>query len=157
MTIRVRPLANLAVLAACGSAFEFDEVARAHRDQKCLGDLFDAAVVQSDERIGGSDAAITRQAHAFDAIAKVVNEEKDAPRKKSIDSLAPSVLGLVRDDDLLPDITRSGVTNAAIQQLAPSPLRLRELLVQSLAVTVVVASDVQQWRLLYGGASTYPF
>ena len=75
LTIRVRPLANLAVLAACGSAFEFEEVARAHRDQKCLGDLFDAAVVQSDERICGSDAAITRQAHVFDAISKVVTAD----------------------------------------------------------------------------------
>ena len=39
-----------------------------------------------------------------------------------IDSLAPSVLALVRDDALLPDMYRRGVSNAAIQELAPSPL-----------------------------------
>ena len=116
LTIRVRPLANLAVLAACGSAFEFEEVARAHRDQKCLGDLFDAAVVQSDERIGGSDAAITRQAHAFDAIAKVITSDDDTT------ALVERLLDFVRDDDLLPDLMRQGVSDAAIEKLAPSAL-----------------------------------
>ena len=116
LTIRVRPLANLAVLAACGSAFEFEEVARAHRDQKCLGDLFDAAVVQSDERIGGSDAAITRQAHAFDAIAKVITSDDDTT------ALVERLLDFVRDHDLLPDLTRQGVSDAAIEKLAPTPL-----------------------------------
>ena len=116
LTIRVRPLANLAVLAACGSAFEFEEVARAHRDQKCLGDLFDAAVVQSDERIGGSDAAITRQAHAFDAIAKVITSEDDTT------ALVERLLDFVRDHDLLPDMKRESVSDAAIEKLAPSPL-----------------------------------
>ena len=114
-TIRVRPLAKLAALAACGSAFEFEEVARAHRDQKCLGDLFDAAVVQSDERIGGSDAAITRQAHVFDAISKVVTADDN-------EALVGRLLGLVRDDNLLPDLKRQVVSDAAIEKLAPTAL-----------------------------------
>ena len=63
--------------------------------------------MQSAEGIGGSSSAAIRQANVFDAIAKVVNEVKDEPREKSIDSLAPGVLALVRDDDLLPNISSS--------------------------------------------------
>ena len=123
--IRVRPVLHSAAykFAACASAFEFEVVARSCRVQDCLGDLFDAAVQQVDGKIGGISDAIIRQANIFGAIAKVVNEEKDSSKaSKAIKSLAPSVLGLVRDDDLLPDLKRRGVSKAAIQELAPSPL-----------------------------------
>ena len=63
---------------------------------------------------------VARQALVFDALAKVANE--DADPSAMIDSLAPSVLQLVCDDALLPDMFRRGVSNAAIQELAPSPL-----------------------------------
>ena len=117
---------------ACASAeyraFEFEDVARSCRKEGCLGDLFEAAAVQQfDEHIGGlsASASIARQAHVFDALAKVANEDAGF-RSQMIDSLAPSVLALVRDDSLLPDMMawrcRRGVSNAAIQELAPSPL-----------------------------------
>ena len=69
---------------------------------------------------------VARQALVFDALAKVANE--DADPSAMIDSLAPSVLQLVRDDALLPDMYRRGVSTAAIQELAPrlrSPRRRR--------------------------------
>jgi len=120
MTIRVRPVDKLCIIAACGSAFEFEEAARGC-EQDSLGDLFDAAIVQFNENMGvSSSTAITMQAHVFDAIAKVVNEGED--QKESIDSLAQSVLVLVRDDDLLLDMERRGVSDTALQELAPSPL-----------------------------------
>ena len=119
-TIRIRPLAKLADLAACGSTFEFEKVARSHRDKNCLGDLFDAAVVQSEENMGGSSSAAIRQAHVFDAIAKVINAGTD--QDEAICSLVPSVHALVRDDALLPDMYRRGVSNAAIQELAQTAL-----------------------------------
>jgi len=120
MTIRVRPVDKLCIIAASGSAFEFEEAARGC-EQDSLGDLFDAAIVQFNENMGGSSStAITMQAHVFDAIAKVVNEGED--QKESIDSLAQSVLVLVRDDDLLLDMERRGVSDTALQELAPSPL-----------------------------------
>jgi hypothetical protein len=129
-TIRVRPVLHSAAyrFTACSSAeyraFEFEEVARSCRKEGCLGDLFEAAAVQQfDENIGGlsASASIARQAHVFDALAKVANEDAGF-RSEMIDSLAPSVLQLVRDDALLPDMYRRGVSNAAIQELAPSPL-----------------------------------
>ena len=115
-TVRVRSLEKLAALVACGSAFEFEELAQSYREQDCLGDLFDAAVWQSDERIGGSDAAICRQAQVFDAIAKVVTADDDKT------ALVEGLLGLVRDDDLLPVMKRRGVSDAAIEKLAPTAL-----------------------------------
>ena len=97
---------------ACASAeyraFEFEEVARSCRKQGCLGDLLEAAAVQQfDEHIGGltASASIARQAHVFDALAKVANEDAGF-RSQMIDSLAPSVLALVRDDSLLPRSSR---------------------------------------------------
>ena len=125
-TIRVRPVLHSAAykFTACASAFEFEEVARSCRKQGCLDDLLDATAVQQfDENIGGlsASASIARQAHVFDALAKVANEDAD-PASEMIDSLAPSVLDLVNDDSLLPDMYRRGVSNAAIQELAPSPL-----------------------------------
>ena len=129
-TIRIRPVLHPAAyrFTACASAeyraFEFEDVARSCRKEGCLGDLFEAAAVQQfDEHIGGlsASASIARQAHVFDALAKVANEDAGF-RSQMIDSLAPSVLELVRDDSLLPDMYRRGVSNAAIQELAPSPL-----------------------------------
>jgi hypothetical protein len=103
--------------AACGSAFEFQEVARTCCEQDCLGDLFDAAAVQQfDEKIGGltASAAITTQAHVFDAIAKVVTANDNNT------ALVDGLLGLVCDDDLLPDMKRRGVSDTAIEKLAPA-------------------------------------
>ena len=127
-TVRVRPVHSAVCrFATCSSAFELEEVARDAREKECLLDLVDATNGKlGDEKfsvdMGSPSARTTLQAHVFDAIAKVVNEEKDVPRKKSIDSLAPSVLRLVRDDALLPDMKRQCVSNDAIQELAPSPL-----------------------------------
>jgi hypothetical protein len=131
--IRVRPVLHSAAykFAECGSVFEFDEVARSCRDQHCLGDLFDAATMNTcdqefwketglDEAKWDATTAITTQAHVFDAIAKVVNEETDP--SSAMESLVKSVLGLMRDDDLLPDMKRRRVSNATIEKLAPSPL-----------------------------------
>ena len=115
-TIRVRPLDKLADLAACGSAFEFEELARSCRDKKCLGDLFDAAVVQFDEKMVESSSAIVRQAYLFDAIAKVITADDDN------EALVEGILDLVRDDDLLPDIRRRGVSDTAIEKLASTAI-----------------------------------
>ena len=126
-SIRVRPVLHPAAyrFTACASAFELEEVARSCRKQGCLGDLVDACAVQQfDEHIGGlsASASVARQAHVFEALAKVANE--DANPSEMIDSLAPSVLSLVRDDALLPGMYRRGVSNAAIQELAPSLFRV---------------------------------
>ncbi len=125
-TIRVRPVLHSSAykFAAGGSALEFEEIARECRGNFCLGDLVDVTVQQSDEKLVklSVDNEITTQAQVFDAIAKVVNEEEDAPRKKSIDSLAPSVLGLVHDGDLLPIMNRRGIKNKAIEQVASTAL-----------------------------------
>ena len=115
-TIRVRPLDKLADLAACSSAFEFEELARSCRDKKCLGDLFDAAVVQFDEKMVESSSAIVRQAYLFDAIAKVITADDDN------EALVEGLLDLVRDDDLLPDIRRRGVSDTAIEKLASTAI-----------------------------------
>jgi len=125
--VRVRPVLHSAAykFTACAAPFEYEEIARSCRKQGCLGDLVDASAVQQfDEHIGGlsASASVARQAHVFDALAKVANE--DADPSEMIDSLAPSVLSLVRDDALLPDMYRRGVSNAAIQELAPSLFRV---------------------------------
>jgi len=63
-TIRVRPVLHKEAykFAECGSAFEFEEVARTCCEQDCLGDLFDAAAVQQfDEKIGGLTASAARK------------------------------------------------------------------------------------------------
>ena len=121
-TIRVRPLLHPTAykFAACGSAFEFEELAQSCRDQNCLGDLFCAAAVQQhSEKIGGPVSASARfitQASIFDAIAKVITADDDSV------ALIEGLLGLVRDDDLLPDMKRQGVSDAAIEKLAPTAL-----------------------------------
>ena len=76
--------------------------------------------MQSEENMGGSSSAAIRQAHVFDAIAKVINAGTD--QDEAICSLVPSVHALVRDDALLPDMYRRGVSNAAIQELAQTAL-----------------------------------
>jgi len=132
-TIRVRPVLHKEAckFTECGSAFAFEVVARACRDQNRLGDLLDAATMNAIDKefmreygvsvdSWDASAAVTTQAHVFDAIAKVVNEGED--QKESIDSLAQSVLVLVCDDDLLLDMERRGVSDTALQELAPSPL-----------------------------------
>ena len=99
-----------------------EELARGYRLKNALGDLFAAAVVQFNERIGGESAsdAILRQAQVFDAIAKVIDEVKEP--SMIIARLAPSILDLVRDDNLLPELQRRGVSEAAIEELAPTAL-----------------------------------
>ena len=61
---------------------------------------------QFNERIGEASAsdAILRQAQVFDAIAKVIDEVKEP--SMIIARLAPSILDLVRDDNLLPELQR---------------------------------------------------
>ena len=63
-----------------------------------------------------ASTAITTQAHVFDAIAKVITSDDDNT------ALVEGILGLVRDDDLLPDMKRRGVPDAAIEKLAPTVL-----------------------------------
>ena len=80
------------------------------------------AVQQFDENIGGLSASAS-------SLDKPTSSTRSPrwPMKtpdlspEMIDSLAPRVLDLVNDDSLLPDMYR-GVSNAAIQELAPSPL-----------------------------------
>ena len=121
-TIRIRPVLSETSrqIAACDVSIDFEELARGYRLKNALGDLFAAAVVQFTERIGrvGLDA-ILRQAQVFDAIAKVIDEVEPS---MIIARLAPSILDLVRDDNLLPELQRRGVSEAAIEELAPTAL-----------------------------------
>ena len=123
-TIRIRPVLSETSrqIAACDVSIDFEELARGYRLKNALGDLFAAAVVQFNERIGGESAsdAILRQAQVFDAIAKVIDEVKEP--SMIIARLAPSILDLVRDDNLLPELQRRGVSEAAIEELAPTAL-----------------------------------
>ena len=163
-TIRLRPLREIPKIVACKSAFDFEEVALEFRKKNELGGLFANAVLQFDEKIGGSSSAAVRQAHVFDAIAKVVTAEevkacdpkprklagsnknqlrvrkavrdarsiagalddarKAAARQQKNDTggLVVGLLGLVRDNDLLPDMQRRGVSEGAIEKLAPTAL-----------------------------------
>ena len=119
-TIRVRPVVAEAIgrIVTCTSAFDFEETALGFREKNELGDLVTAALQQFDEKIGGlsASAAITTQASVFDAIAKVITADEDNT------ALVEGILGLVRDDDLLPDLKRRGVSDAAIEKLAPTAL-----------------------------------
>ena len=63
-----------------------------------------------------TQATITRQAHVFDAIAKVITADDDNT------ALVEGLLDLVRDDDLLPEMRRRDVSDAAVELLAPTAL-----------------------------------
>ena len=119
-TIRVRPVVAeaIGIIVGCDSTFDFEEAARGFRETNELGDLFSGAVQQFDENIGGltASAAITTQARVFDAIAKVITTDEDNTQ------LVECLFGLVRDDDLLPDMKRRGVSDAAIEKLTPTVL-----------------------------------
>jgi hypothetical protein len=68
-----------------------------------LGDLLAAALQQFEECPVGresSSATITRQAHVFDAISKVIRPDDDNT------ALVEGLLDLVHDDDLLPEMKR---------------------------------------------------
>ena len=71
--------------------------------RRMLGDLFDAAAraaVRREDCGLSTSGAITKQAHVFDAIAKVITADDDNT------ALVEGLLDLVRDDDLLPDMKR---------------------------------------------------
>ena len=85
--IRARPLLHPTAykFAACGSAFEFEELAQSCRKQNCLGDLFCAAAVQQhSEKIGGLSASARSitQASIFDAILPKLSASYDVPEQK---------------------------------------------------------------------------
>ena len=63
-----------------------------------------------------TQATITRQAHVFDAIAKVITADDDNT------ALVEGLLDLVHDDDLLPEMKRRDVSDAAVELLAPTAL-----------------------------------
>jgi len=119
-TIRVRAVVPEAIgkIAGCDSTFDFEEAARGFTRGNGLGDLFAAVVQQFDEKIGGlsASAGITAQANVFDAIAKVITADDNNA------ALVDGLLGLVRDENLLPDMKRRGVSDAAIEKLAPTAL-----------------------------------
>ena len=105
MTIRVRPLLDEATrrIMECSSAFEFECLAGEYCKANELGDLLAAALQQFEECPVGresSSATITRQAHVFDAISKVIRPDDDNT------ALVEGLLDLVHDDDLLPEMKR---------------------------------------------------
>ena len=121
MTIRVRPLLDEATrrIMECSSAFEFECLAEEYCEADELGDLLAAALQQFEECPVGrvsSSATITRQAHVFDAIAKVITADDDNT------ALVEGLLDLVHDDDLLPEMKRRDCSDAAVELLAPTAL-----------------------------------
>ena len=124
-TIRVRPLLDNAMrrIMECSSAFEFEIVAKEYCKANELGDLLDAALQQFEECPVGrasSSEAIIRQAHVFQAIAKVVTAGDDNTALLKL--LVERLDGLVRDHGLLPNMKRRDVSDAAIEMLAPTAL-----------------------------------
>jgi len=135
--IRVRNASAILRITACTSPFDFEEAARKYDS----GQLFDAAIgavvsavtpfKYDEEAHAGTEAwdasaAVVVQAHVFDAIATVVGEDEDSScstcASKRIDDLAPRVLDLVKNDKFLTEWRDLGVTNDALETLAPSPL-----------------------------------
>ena len=116
-------LHSTAYKSVAGACAEFEEVARSCRKQGCLDDLLAAsAPCNSWTKILAAflaPALISRQAHVFDGSPRWLRRTRDL--SEMIDSLALRVLSLVRDDSLLPYFT-AACLNAAIQELAPSPL-----------------------------------
>ena len=110
------------------------EVAKKWFEQDRIGELFDAAVLQYDEllTIDDEEAAATpgdvaslsviTQARNFDAIALTLNGATSTRRDNAIDALAPRVLRLIRDEELLLTFEQRLVSKNAIEQLTSSPL-----------------------------------
>ena len=99
-----------------------------------LGELFDASVLQYDEllTIDDEDAptglgavasrAVVTQARNLDAIATTLKSAPASKRDACIDDLAPRVLRLVKDEELLLTFEQRLVSKSAVEQLTPSPL-----------------------------------
>jgi hypothetical protein len=109
-------------------------VARKWFAEDRLGELFDASVLQYDEllTIDDDDAptglgavasrAVVTQARNLDAIATTLKSAPSSKRDACIDDLAPRVLRLVKDEELLLTFEQRLVSKSAVEQLTPSPL-----------------------------------
>ena len=111
-----------------------EDVARKWFAEDRLGELFDASVLQYDEllTIDDDDAptglgavasrAVVTQARNLDAIATTLKSAPASRRDACIDDLAPRVLRLVKDEELLLTFEQRLVSKSAVEQLTPSPL-----------------------------------
>ena len=102
---------------ACGSAFEFEEVARAFasRNASATSSTPPNRRAVSTRGSGPPSAAITTQAHVFDAIAKVITADDDNT------VLVERLLASCATTTCCP-MKRQGVSDAAIEKLAPTAL-----------------------------------
>ena len=117
------------VFAPCGNSLLLSRIAVQHSNsrrspenvEKRIGSTTYAVnhymdQIKCDASPEAASRAIFFQAHVFDAIAKVVTANDDNT------ALVEGLLDLVRDDDLLPDLKRRCVPDAAIEKLAPTAL-----------------------------------